>query len=290
MKITRLVDCKTVLGEGPLWDVAEQKLYWIDILQPRIFRSDQHGQGVEIWDVPQPIGSLALRSGGGAVLSLVDGFYSFDFATGAAQMLTPVAHRAANLRINDGKVDVRGRFVAGSMDMTESAPNGQVYSLGTDHAATPVFDHVTVTNGPCWSPDGQVFYVSDSAAGTIWANDYDLETGGVANKRVFARFGPDDGWPDGATVDAEGFVWSCGVFAGKIHRFAPDGTRVLTIDLPVLCNTSVMFGGPDLDRLYVTSMLRPTLPGLVETGPMAGSLFVIDGLGIKGLPEARFAG
>lgn len=290
MKITQLLDCKTVLGEGPLWDVAEQKLYWIDILQPRIFRSDENGDGVEVWDLPEPIGSLALRETGGAVLSLVNGFYTFDFATGARELLAPVSHRAPNMRINDGKVDRRGRFLAGSMDMTEAAPAGQVYSLGPDHAATPVFDGLTVSNGPCWSPDGSCFYISDSGASTIWANDYDPETGRVSNRRVFARYTAEDGMPDGATVDAEGYLWSAGVFAGKIYRYAPDGTRALTIDMPVVCPTSVMFGGPDLNRLYVTCMLRPTLPGIIETGAMAGSLFVIDGLGVTGLPEGRYAG
>ena len=290
MEIKQLVDCKTVLGEGPLWDVAEQKLYWIDSLQPRIFRSDEHGRGVESWDVPAAIGSMALRTTGGAILSLVDGFHLFNFAAGTATPLQHVAHAAANMRINDGKVDRQGRFVAGSMDMTEAAPSGQIYSIGKDHVVTPIMGGITVTNGPCWSPDGKRFYVSDSAARTIWAHDYDLDTGRAANKRAFCTFVPEGGMPDGATVDADGFLWSAGVFAGKLYRYAPDGSRVLTIDLPVMCGTSVMFGGPGLDRLYVTSMLRPTLPGIIETGSMAGSIFVIDGLGIKGLPENRFDG
>ncbi|WFU06600.1 SMP-30/gluconolactonase/LRE family protein (plasmid) [Rhizobium sp. CB3171] len=118
----------------------------------------------------------------------------------------------------------------------------------------------------------------------MWTYDYDLETGAATNKRKFCEFGPEDGLPDGATVDADGCVWSTGVYKSKIHRFDPAGKLMQSIDMPVVCVTSVRFGGPKFDRLYATSMVRAPVPGVVETGPLAGSLFVIDGLGIKGLP------
>src|SRR5262245_37373363 len=105
MEIKAIVDCKTVLGEGPLWDVAEQKLYWIDRLGDKIFRADENGQGVESWDVPQHIGSMALRTAGGAVLSLADGFYLFDFETGKTEVIKQIPHAGPTVRMNDGKVD-----------------------------------------------------------------------------------------------------------------------------------------------------------------------------------------
>lgn len=290
MEITPIVDCKTILGEGPLWDVSEQKLYWIDSLGNRIFRADENGHGVETWEVPQNIGSLALRDAGGAVLSLADGFHLFDFETGNAELIERVGHKNASVRMNDGKVDRRGRFVSGSLDTTETEPLGVLYSLGTDRKVTEIDDNITVSNGPCWSPDHRTFYFADSRSCAIWAYDYDLGTGRVSNKRKFCDFGPEDGLPDGATVDAEGCVWSAGVYKSKIHRFDPDGKRMQVIDMPVVCVSSVMFGGSDLDRLYATSMLRAPVPGVVETGEAAGSLFVIDGLGVKGLPEYRYGG
>ncbi len=290
MDIKAIVDCKTILGEGPLWDVEEQKLYWIDSYGGRIFRADQDGQGVESWSVPQRIGSMALRRQGGAVLSLADGFHLFDFATGVTEPLRQIEHLGPTVRMNDGKVDRRGRFVAGSMDTTEEAPLGFIYSLGTDHTVTRLDAGITVSNGPCWSPDHSIFYFADSRSRAIWAYDYDVETGQAHNKRKFCEFGPEDGLPDGATVDAEGCVWSAGVYKSKIHRFDPDGRSMQVIDMPVVCVTSVMFGGPQLDRLYVTSMLQAPVPGVTETGPLAGSLFVIDGLGVRGLPEYRYEG
>ncbi len=290
MEIRAIVDCKTLLGEGPLWDTTEQKLYWIDSLGNRIFRADQNGEGVEAWPVPANIGSLALREGGGAILSLADGIYGFDFGTGHATLIHKIAHKGTTVRMNDGKVDGRGRFVTGSLETTETAPLAALYSVGPDLAVTQIDDDITVSNGPCWSPDHTIFYFADSRSRAIWAYDYDIETGKVSNKRKLVDFGPEDGLPDGATVDAEGCIWSAGVYKSKIHRFSPQGERLLTIDMPVVCVTSVMFGGPALDRLYVTSMLRAPVPGVEETGPLAGSLFVIDGLGIRGLPEYRFRG
>lgn len=290
MEIKAIVDCQTILGEGPLWDVREQKLYWIDSYGAKIFRADENGGGVEVWDVPQKIGSLALRERGGAILSLVDGFYLFDFETGEVELLHAVEHKAETVRINDGKVDQRGRFVSGSIEITETSPAAELYSIDTDRSLSRLDDGIVVSNGPCWSPDGKIFYFADSRSRAIWAYDYDLDTGKVSRKRKFVEFGPEDGLPDGATVDAEGHVWSAGVYKSKIHRFAPDGTRSMVIDFPVVCVTSVMFGGANLDRLYVTSMKEAPVPGIVETGPQAGSLFVVDGLGVKGLPEYRFAG
>lgn len=290
MEIKAIVDCQTILGEGPLWDTREQKLYWIDSYGAKIFRADENGDGVEVWDLPQKIGSLALREQGGAILALVDGFYLFDFDTGKAELLHAIRHKAETVRINDGKVDQRGRFVSGSIETTETSAAAELYSIDTDRSLSRLDDDIVVSNGPCWSPDGKTFYFADSRSRAIWAYDYDLDTGKVSNKRKFVEFGPEDGLPDGATVDAEGHVWSAGVYKSKIHRFAPDGARSLVIDFPVVCVTSVMFGGAGLDRLYVTTMKEAPVPGIVETGPQAGSLFVIDGLGVKGLPEYRFAG
>lgn len=290
MNIRAIVDCQTILGEGPLWDVREQKLYWIDSYGMVIFRADEDGSNVERWEVPQKIGSMALREQGGAILALADGFYLFDFDTGTTELLHRVEHKGDTLRVNDGKVDKRGRFVAGSMDITEQSASAELYSVGTDHKVIRIEDKIVVSNGPCWSPDGKIFYFADSRSCAIWAYDYDLDTGSVSNKRKFCEFGPEDGLPDGATVDAEGHVWSAGVYKSKLHRFAPDGTRVASIDMPIVCVTSVMFGGANLDRLYVTSMKTAPVPGIVETGPLAGSLFVIDGLGIKGLSEHRYSG
>ncbi len=291
MRIEVLVDVKTILGEGPLWDVEEERLYWIDSFGMNVFRCTHDGREIRAWDVPQKIGSMALRRNGGAVLSLARGFHFLDFRTGDVELIVDPELDKPNNRINDGKVDRRGRFVAGSMDTMEEGPNGALYRLDPDLSVHKIDDKIIVSNGPCWSPDGTIFYFQDTWSGEIWAYDYDLDTGNVSNKRTFARVDTSRGGAaDGSTVDAEGCLWNAQVYDGQIVRYRPNGEVDRVIDMPVKKVTSVMFGGPRLDTLYVTSMARPPLPRFPGDGVLRGSLFAITGLGVRGVAEDRFAG
>ena len=285
-----LVDVKTILGEGPLWDVEEQRLYWIDSFGMNVFRCTPDGAEIRAWDVPEKIGSMALRKKGGAVVSLRNGFHFLDFKTGDCTLIVDPEPDKPTTRLNDGKVDKRGRFLAGSMDMMEDGPNGSLYRLDPDLKLTKLESGIIVSNGPCFSPDGKTFYFADSWSEEISVYDYDLDTGTPSNKRTFASVKGSGGAPDGATVDAEGCVWSAVVYAGYLARYTPDGKLERKIEMPVKKVTSVMFGGPNLDILYVTSMAKPPLPRFPGDGVLRGSLFAIHGLGIKGVPEPRFAG
>ena len=290
MRIDVLLDVKTTLGEGPLWDVDQERLYFIDSFDGRVFRTTVHGGELRAWDVPQKIGSMALRKDGlGAVVSLQRGFHLLDFKTGDVTLIHDPEPGLANNRINDGKVDKRGRFVAGSMDTMEEGANGALYSLSTDFQVSKLDSGIVCSNGPCWSPDGRTFYFADTWSGDMWAYDYDLATGGVSNRRTFTSVDTSGGGAaDGATVDAEGCVWSALVYDGKLVRYTPDGRVERIIDMPVKKVTSVMFGGPNLDILFVTSMAKPPLPRFPGDGVLRGSLFAIRDLGIRGVPEPRF--
>jgi L-arabinonolactonase len=290
MRIEVLVDVKTILGEGPLWDVEQQRLYWIDSFGCNVFRCTADGREIRAWDVPGKIGSMALRKdGNGAICSLQDGFYALDFKTGDSTLINnPIGNNPA-IRLNDGKVDRRGRFIAGSMDTMESGPNGELYRLDPDFKVTKLDSGIIVSNGPCWSPDDSTFYFADSWSGEIWAYDYDINTGGVSNRRTFAKVDTSRGGAaDGSTVDAEGYLWNAQVYDAKLVRYAPDGRVDRVIDMPVKKVTSVNFGGPNLDILYVTSMAKPPLPRFPSDGVLRGSLFAIHDLGIRGVPEPRF--
>jgi L-arabinonolactonase len=290
MRIEIVADVKTTLGEGPLWDVEQERLYWIDSFDGRIFRATADGREIRAWDVPEKIGSMALRKdGNGAVVSLANGFFLLDFKTGELELIVDPEPDKPNNRINDGKVDKRGRFIAGSMDTMEEGPNGALYRLDPDFTLHKLDSDIIVSNGPCWSPDGKIFYFADSWSGEIWAYDYDLETGNVSNRRTFTKIDTSRGGAaDGATVDAEGFLWSAQVYDGKVIRYAPDGSVDRVIEMPVKKVTSCMFGGPNLDILYITSMAKPPLPRFPGDGVLRGSLFAIHDLGIKGVPEPRF--
>ena len=285
-----VVDLKTTLGEGPLWDCEQQLLYWIDSADGRIFRSTAEGSQIRAWDVGQKIGSMALcRDGAHAIVALQNGLSKLDLADGTLTELIDPEADLPNNRLNDGKVDKRGRFVFGSMDTLEESASGKLYSYRPDGSLAVLDEGITVSNGPCWSPDGETLYFCDTWTGEIWAYDYDLDTGAVANRRTFARVDTSSGGAaDGATVDADGYLWQALVYGGKIIRYAPDGSVDRVIDFPVRKPTSVMFGGADLDVLYVTSMARPPLPRFPGDGQLRGSLFAIRGLGVHGIPETRF--
>lgn len=290
MRIETLLDIKTTLGEGPLWDVDQQRLYFIDSMDGRVFSTTADGREIRAWDVPSKIGSIALRRGGeGAILSLQNGFHTLDFKTGAVDLIHDPEPDKPNNRINDGKVDRRGRFFAGSMDTMEEGPSGALYRIDPDFSVTKVDDGIICSNGPCFSPDDRTFYFADTWTGEIWAYDYDIDTGDISNRRTFTKVNTSNGGAaDGSTVDAEGFLWNALVYDGKIVRYSPDGNVDRVIDMPVKKVTSVMFGGPDLDVLFVTSMAKPPLPRFPGDGIQRGSLFAIYDLGVRGIPEPRF--
>jgi sugar lactone lactonase YvrE len=302
IKIECVLQCENLLGEGPVWDVEEGRLYWVDgtgrrVNKPSIWRMDPKTGKVENWRVDHDVGALALRRNGGAVLALDDGFYFFDFKTGKLDLIALVDAEQPRSRLNDGKCDRRGRFYAGGMDDKEELKICGLYRLDPDLKVTQIDKGIICSNGPCWSPDNKTFYFADTFQGEYWAYDFDIETGTVSNKRLFASFKDDAGVADGSTIDEEGCVWNAQVIGGELVRYAPDGSVERRIGMPVKNVTSLMFGGDRLDELYCTSMARVKHPAVhelfrkeVKPQFLAGSLFRITGLGIRGLPEPRFAG
>ncbi len=291
------VPCENVLGEGPIWDVEDQRLYWVDGLSGKLLRCTAYGADVEQWGLPAEIGSFALRRGGGAIVALETGLFLFDLKTGGLQ---PIAHPEAgkeDVRLNDGKVDSRGRFIVGSLDMATFAPEppkgrGVLYRVDADLSVHPLMEGIGCSNGPCWSPDEKIFYFTDSVEDAIYAFDWDEARGAPSNKRLFVQC--ERGFiPDGAAVDSEGYYWTAmnGAFSGvgEVRRYAPDGTLDRAITMPTPRLASLTFGGPDLDILYVTTLIG-NQPTPIPNIPADGKLFSLHGLGVRGLPSRRFAG
>ena len=302
IKIECLLQCGNHLGEGPVWDVEECRLYWVDgtgrrVGKPSIWRYDPRSGKTENWSLDREVGALALRRQGGLVLALDDGFYFFDPARSRLELIQLVDSDQPRTRLNDGKCDRRGRFLAGGMDDKEELDICGLWRLDPDLQVTKVDGGIICSNGPCWSPDDRTFYFADTFQGEVWAYDYDIATGTPSNRRLFASFAKDAGVADGSTVDEEGCVWNAQLISGDLVRYAPDGSVERRLGMPVRNITSVMFGGDKLDELYVTSMARVKHPAVhdhfakeVKPQFLAGGLFRVTGLGIRGLPEPRFAG
>ena len=288
MQITQLELPKCQVGEGPVWDVAEQALYYIDILGKQVWRWDPGTGQQRSWSLPDMVGSMALRERGGAIVALPDGIHTLDFASGAVELLAALKPANANTQLADGKVDRKGRFVFGTSHRQAKEAIGGVHSLGADGKITRLDDDIILGNGPCWSPDDRVFYHADSMRHTIYAYDYDVETGALANRRAFfdaSAYGP---IPDGATIDADGNMWTAICEGGVVLQLSPEGKVLREIAMPTKLPASCMFFGPDLDRLFVPS-IDPSFLGR-EPEAADGANFVIDGLGVKGLPEPRYRG
>jgi L-arabinonolactonase len=289
VKISRVDTAHCLLGEGPVWDAATRSLYFLDIGQRRVHCYDPRAGATRSWETPTGVGAMALREVGGAVLAMGDSICMLDFESGS---VTPVvsAQQPPQAIFNDGKVDRRGRFVLGSCctDLINPQPTGGVFSLGANHKVARLESNILFSNGPCFSPDGRIFYFSDSGHYACYAYDYDNETGTLSNKRLFADTRALGGMPDGATVDSDGLVWIAIFRGGKVAAFRPDGRIERVVEMPVKLSVSVMFGGDRLDQLFVTTIDPVFFNEAPEQG--AGDLYVIEGLGVRGLPEPRYAG
>ena len=290
MQIECVVDSRSALGEGAVWDVVDQALWWVDIYGHLVHRFDPVTGRNDGWDIGERVGCLSRRDTG-LILATETGFHAFDPDTGTKTAIHDPEPDLTGNRFNDGATDRQGRFWAGTMrDDGTKSQRGSFYRLDHDRSVTRMMDGFYTTNGTAFSPDGTVMYVAESHADirTIWAFDYDTDTGIPHNRRVFVDTHGFAGRPDGGTVDADGCYWMAGVGGWQVMRFTPDGRVDLVIDMPVEKPTKPMWGGAGLDVLYVTSLKQGLDPDRPQ--PQAGSLFAITGLAATGVPETRFAG
>ncbi|MDJ0779890.1 MAG: SMP-30/gluconolactonase/LRE family protein [Gammaproteobacteria bacterium] len=281
MRITTLPDARCGLGEGPVWDASAGCLYWVDSLAPALYRYRLGDAAATRWPLPgKTVGSLAVCASGKLMLAMGQGFYRFDPADASLACLArPLAGRD-HIRFNDGKVDPFGNFIAGTMNLDASTrPDGELYRLGGDGRVSRLLDGFFCCNGPCFSADGKTLYVTGRREGVIEAFDY-ARHGKPRQAREFAQ-APN---PDGATVDAEGYLWSAQWDAHCLLRFAPDGNIDRQLDLAGQVVTSVMFGGPDLDLMFVTTLGTEAWHTRPESD-QAGATLMISDSGYRGRPE-----
>jgi L-arabinonolactonase len=283
--VMRPLEVDNHLGESPVWSVEEQALYWINCEQaPELHRWTYATQVHDNWDLPQRVGGVVLRSSGRVTIALGDGIYDFD--TLESELTLRVASPLPeHVKLHECQCDRQGRLWVGSYDhhftpTNRDAKGGALFHM-QKNTLTPVVPGISVSNGLSFSPDGRVMYASDSPTRMVEAFDLDPATGGVSNRRPFVRLLDGEGFPDGATVDAEGGYWLAAVGAGALRRYRPDGTLDRVITLPFSNPTKPTFGGPELDVLYVTSTkLRMGL----KAGEGNGGLYAVKP-GVRGLPE-----
>jgi sugar lactone lactonase YvrE len=284
-----VLDIRASLGECPVWSVAEQVLYWVDIDAPALNRFDPAtGRNVAM-PMPESIGCFALRRQGGFVVALRGGLWLAREDGKLERKVADAPYDPAHHRFNDGRCDAAGRFFAGYMNERRDAATAGLVRLDPDFRLTPVLGGMTISNGLAWSPDGRTMYHADTPTGTIDAYDFDAATGMPSGRRAFARFLPASDRPDGAAVDSEGCYWTAFYRGGKVLRISPAGRVLAEHPVPAMCPTMCAFGGADLRTLYVTSARQMRDDDELARLPYSGGIFALD-VDVPGRAEPAFAG
>ncbi len=277
------------LGECPLWDERMQRLFWIDSLDQSIWQADYDGGNLKSWNVGEIIGSIGLCTDQRLVAGLESGFALLNLSGDAVSIerIGDPEPELPDTRLNDGKIDRQGRFWCGTMNRNFASANASLYRLDADLTWHRQFSGVTVSNGLAFSLDGRTLYFSDSRVDKSHQFDLDLQTGQLSNQKGFVNTRSYEGRIDGATVDEEGNYWGALFEGSAVGCFSPAGELLKKIVVPVSCPTMCAFGGPDMNILFVTSATFSL--GEIEREAEAGSLFAIHGIGVRGVPEPRFA-
>jgi sugar lactone lactonase YvrE len=288
--VERVIAAGNQLGESPVWRADEGALYWVDIpkglITRHVFNTGVNSQ----WKLPAPIGSFTFRSEGGMVVALKTGIYFFNPENGdLRQIHNPEAGLPEN-RFNEGKCDPRGRFFTGTMnEVVRGKPDGSLYRLDAQAELSIILKEITIPNGLAWSPDGSRMYFADTRRHVIFQFDYDTDDGIPFHQRTFVDLSSYEGLPDGATVDADGCLWSAMFSGGRIVRYTPKGKIDRVIGLPVTQVNSLAFGGTDLRTLFVVTSKHLLNESALTAQPLAGDIFAID-VGVAGTVEPSFAG
>lgn len=275
------------LGETPLWCGRQKKLWWLDIEQPKLQSYDPASghHTVEPFNTSW-LGSQALGDDGSQVLALD---LSLFRRAPDSTSLTPLAvvEQGLDNRLNDGRVDSRGRLWIGTMDNQLHRPQGALYRVEPDGTVHKVLSNVVVSNGICFAPDNRTLYFTDTRQHLSWRFKFDVESGQVHDQQVLADYRSSGDRPDGACVDVDGCIWTAFFAGSRVVRYRPDGVIDLVLPMPVSNPTCVCFGGEDLRTLYVTTASKFLTPEQRAREPLAGSLLAVHGIG-QGLPEHRF--
>lgn len=277
------------LGEGPCWDEEEQALYWVDTDLKRVHKYCPYSGEKKTYQLNQKVGSAVKETAQTLICALENGFYRLNQADGAQKfLLTPKEHRSENI-FNDGKCDKAGNFWAGTVHIDELENRGLLYCLKSDMECEVKVRDITISNGIAWTEDYKTMYYIDTPTMQVAAFDYDIDACTVSNKRIVIEFSPDDGMPDGMTIDEEGNLWVAMWGGYSVCKCDPRNGRIMgKVKVPAANVTSCIFGGKDLDTLYITTAMAELTPREREKQPLAGGVFQLK-TDTKGFPSNRFA-
>lgn len=282
MTIEPIGEFRSTWGEGPIWSGV--RLLYVDIESHKVISFDPESGEERIWEVGQRVGTVVPRKGGGLVIAGDHGFAFLDEVSGEVTKIADPEPGKENNRFNDGKCSPDGHLFAGTISLVKKEGDADLYRLSPELEVTKAYGPVTNSNGIVWSADGKTCYYIDTPKKEILAFNY--ESGLLTNARRVVALNHIESSPDGMAIDENGHLWIAFCHGACVRSFDPvSGYEEQNIELPCLETTACAFGGPDLSDLYVTTGVHKT-----EKEEHAGRLFVIKGLGVKGLSSHSFGG
>jgi len=281
-----LIDSQCALGEGPIWHDGRQQLLWLDINNKTLFAASAEGEAAGQWHFDEIVAAAAIIDNDNLALATETGLRRFNLATGDSEHLIDIERDVPANRTNDSRVHPSGAFWIGTMVKDEGPSNGAVYHYRAGALKT-IRTNAAIPNATCFSPDGRIAYWADTPTQKILKCETDPETGmPIGEWTLFADVSDHRGYPDGAVVDSQGYVWNARWGGNCVIRYAPDGSIDRIVEVPVSQVTCPAFGGADLKRLFITTANKTLSPEQAAAEKIAGGVFYID-LDVAGLPEAR---
>ena len=289
-KVELLDECNNSLGEGITYSSNDNFLYWLDIGNlSKLHKLDLSFKKKEIFELPEIVTATSVRSSDELILATNNGIKLFNTFNKKFESVLNIESQQLLTRSNDGASDSLGRFWFGTMQNNfdkngKSIPIneniGKLYKVDTNKKISIVVEELGIPNTFVWSPDNKNFYFTDTLNGTILSYDFELESGELSNKKIFATF--DRGHPDGSTIDTDGCVWNCRWGGSCIVRFTPSGKVDQIIEMPVQNITNCIFGGSDMKTLFITTAGNEGK----NKNDLDGSLFSIN-LNYQGIEDNK---
>ncbi|WP_226703925.1 SMP-30/gluconolactonase/LRE family protein [Microbulbifer elongatus] len=283
------IQVNNTLGEGVLWNSRESSVWWTDIHEKKLYRLTWPERELEVFDTPERLCAFAFTDLDNCIVAAFEtGFALYDYRQEKVLWKKSVLQKGGGIRFNDGKIDRQGRFWAGTMaeDGREEAA-GILYCLDSNGVVSQHAQNIHISNGCCWDVSSSHFYFADSPRRSIYRYKFDPRRGDLGERELFARTALGI-YPDGATVDSEGYLWSAQWRGARIQRYSPEGKLAGAIPVPVSQPTCVTFGGANMDLMFVTSARESLHEWTLDRERLAGSLLVFK-TPFKGVIGFRFS-
>ncbi len=277
------------LGEGIIWNRADGSAWWSDIQECRIFRYHLASKEIRSWSTPERVGSFGfIENDARLIVAFASGFAYYELESGEVEWIARPESEVPGNRFNDGRVDRQGRFWAGTMveDDQQSSGLGALYCIESTGELQRRETGIAISNGLCWSPDSRFMYHADSPLNKMYVYDFDANSGVASNRRLFADTDPGC-HPDGAIVDADGYILSAQWGGSRLVRYTPEGDIDGILQLPVSQPTCMALGGDNLDLLFVTTATEGLAGKRGATEPQAGNVLIYQ-TSFKGIDEPQF--